>query len=278
MLNPGDIVLVPDPGYQTYNQGARFAGAEPVSMPLQPENDYLPDLTAIPPRLLTRVKILWLNYPHNPTGATATSRFFATVIDFARQHQILVCHDAAYNQVTFDGTYAPSILEVPGAAEVAVELTTLSKSHNMAGWRVGAALGNLQAVTALLKLKTHADSSHFRPVLDAATAAMLGDQSWLADRNTTYQDRRDLIVTALREMGLRPQKPRAALYIWCPLPKGWTSSGDFALHLLEKAHVSLAPGIIFGSHGEGYMRLSFVQPAERLAEAMRRIQVVLSEQ
>jgi len=268
LLNPGDVVLVPDPGYQTYTQGALFAGAEPISLPLLPENGYLPDLSAIPIEILQRAKIMWLNYPNNPTAALATTDFFREVIDFAHQHHILVCHDAAYTQVTFDGIYAPSILDIPGAAEVAVEFNTLSKSHNMAGWRVGAAVGNTAALAALLKLKTHADSGHFRPVLDAVVAALLGDQSWLNERNAIYQERRDVVVTALREMGLNPELPQASLYVWCPLPDGWDSASDFVLTLLEQAHISLSPGTIFGPRGEGYIRISLVQPIERLATAM----------
>ncbi len=186
LLNPGDVALVPDPGYQTYTQGALFAGAEPVAIPLLPENGYLPDLAAIPKNVLARAKILWLNYPNNPTAALATRGFFSEVVAFARQHDILVCHDAAYTQVTFDGIYAPSILDIPGADQVAIEFNTLSKSHNMAGWRVGAAVGQPAALAALLKLKSHADSAHFLPVLQAATAALAGDQSWLADRNAVY--------------------------------------------------------------------------------------------
>lgn len=271
LLNPGDVVLVPDPGYLTYNQGALFAGAEPVTLPLLPENSYLPDLAAIPSETLQRTKILWLNYPNNPTAALATTEFFNEVVAFAQQHDILICHDAAYTQVTFDGVYAPSILDISGADEVAVEFNTLSKSHNMAGWRLGAAVGNPEALAALLKLKTHADSGHFRPVLDAAVAAMLGDQSWVEERNAIYQERRDVVVTALREMGLNPQEPQASLYVWCPLPESSPSSSDFVLTLLEQAHVSLAPGTIFGPRGEGFVRISLVQPAERLAQAMERI-------
>jgi len=276
LLNPGDVVLVPDPGYQTYTQGARFAGAKPIPLPLLPENGYLPDLSAIPADILRRTKILWLNYPNNPTAALATTDFFGEVVAFGRRHHILVCHDAAYTQVTFDGNYAPSILDIPGAAEVAVEFNTLSKSHNMAGWRVGAAVGNSEVLTALLKLKTHVDSGHFRPILDASVAALEGDQSWLDERNGIYQKRRDVIVTALREMGLNPLEPQASLYVWCPIPESWDSAQDFVLTLLEQAHISLAPGTIFGQRGEGFVRISLVQPIEYLAEAMQRMRVVIT--
>lgn len=273
LLNPGDIALVPDPSYQTYAAGAIFADAEPVGVPLLLENGFLPNLEAIPQETWERAKILWLNYPNNPTAAVASLEFFAQAVDFCRQHHILLCHDAAYTQVTFDGYRAPSVLEVPGAAEVAIEFNTLSKSHNMAGWRIGVAAGQPQALSALFKLKTHTDSGQFLPVSEAATAALIGDQSWLDERNQTYAERRDLVMPALREMGLNPQEPQASLYIWCPLPEGWTSSSDFVLALLEQAHVSLAPGMIFGPRGEGFVRISLVQSEERLAEAMNRMRV-----
>jgi LL-diaminopimelate aminotransferase len=271
LLNPGDIAIIPDPGYQTYAAGAIFARAKPVSIPLLPENDFLPDLAAIPAEVARRAKILWLNYPNNPTAATASLEFFTEAVEFCRRHEILLCHDAAYNQVTFDGYRAPSVLEVPGAAEVAVEFSTLSKSHNMAGWRVGAAVGQPEAIAALLKLKTHADSGHFLPVLEAATAALTGDQSWLAERNAVYAARRDVVVTALRSLELTPQEPQASLYVWCPLPAGRDSAHEFVLTLLEQTLVSLAPGTIFGLRGEGFVRFSLVQPEAQLAEAMGRI-------
>lgn len=269
-LNPGDLVLVPDPGYLTYTQGTIFAGAEPVPVPLLAENDYLPDLGAIPAETARRVRILWLNYPHNPTAAVASLDFLEKAVDYCRQHSILLCHDAAYTQVTFDGTYAPSVLEVPGADQVALEFTTLSKSHNMAGWRVGAALGQPQALAALLKLKSHADSGHFMAVNEAVVAALTGDQSWLADRNAIYRERRDVVVEALIKLGLAPQVPRASLYVWVPLPPGWDSD-SFVLAALNQAHVSLAPGTLFGGRGQGYVRISLTQPLDRTRAAMTRL-------
>lgn len=270
LLNPGDVVLVPDPGYQTYVQGARFAGAEPVLFALLPENGFLPDLNAIPAEIARRAKLMWLNYPNNPTAAVADLEFFTRAMEFARSHGILLAHDAAYTQVTFDGWRAPSILEVPDAADVAVELNTLSKSHNMAGWRLGAAAGNADAIAALLKLKTHADSGHFLPVQEGAVAALTGDQGWLAERNAVYQARRDAALTALRAMGLQPHVSKASLYIWCPIPQDWRSM-DFALHVLDTAHVSLTPGTIFGRRGEGYFRLSLVQSVELIETALQRV-------
>lgn len=270
VLNPDDIVLLPDPGYLTYAQSAHFAGAETVLVPLKPENDYIPDLSKIPAEVLRRAKILWLNYPNNPTAAVAPLDFLAEAVAFCRHHDILLCHDAAYTQITYDGYRAPSILEVPGAAEVAVEFNTLSKSHNMAGWRVGAAFGHPGALDALMKLKTHVDSGHFLGITQAAIAALTGDQTWLEDRNLAYQERRDIVVNALKAMGFNPGQTQATLYVWFPTPSGWESD-SFVLDLLERGHLSLAPGSIFGPGGIRYVRISLTQPADRIKEAMARL-------
>jgi LL-diaminopimelate aminotransferase len=277
VLNPGDVVLVPDPGYQTYAQSAHFAGAEAVQLPLQPDNHYLPDISKIPAHVTRRAKLLWLNYPNNPTAAVAPLDLFTEAIAFCRQHDILLCHDAAYTQVTYDGYRAPSILEVPGATEVAVEFNTLSKSHNMAGWRVGAAFGQRNALDALFKLKTHADSGHFLGIIDATIAALNGDQDWLVARNLVYQKRRDLVVEALQEMGFNPEPVQASLYVWFPTPPGWNSD-TFVLDLLNRVHVSLAPGSIFGQGGRNHVRLSLTQPLDRLETAMQRLRNWLGNQ
>ncbi len=270
LLEPGDVVLVPDPGYQTYAQGALFARAEPYRVPLLPEKQYLPDLWAIPTEIVERAKILWLNYPNNPTAAVANIGFFKKAVDFCQRNQILLCHDAAYIQVMFDGNHAPSVLQVSDAKEIAVEFNTLSKSHNMAGWRSGVAVGQAEALAALLKIKTLADSGHFLPVTEASVAALTGDQSWLHSRNNVYQERRDIVITALLDMGFDPQVPGASLYIWCPLPDGF-SADQFVLQMIEDVHVSIAPGTVFGARGEGFMRISLVQPIDRINEAMERI-------
>jgi LL-diaminopimelate aminotransferase len=270
MVDEGDVVLIPDPAYLTYTQSTLVAGGEPYYLPLLEERDYLPDLNAIPEDIARRAKLLWLNYPNNPTAATAPLEFFVEAVDFARRHELLVCHDASYSQVTFDGYRAPSMLEVPGAKEVAVEFNTLSKSYNMAGWRVGVAIGQPKAVKALFTLKTHADSGHFLPVLRAATAALEGDQDWVQERNATYQRRRDLLIQGLRAAGLPTSTPRASLYLWVPIPHPWTSV-EFAGLLLEKGYVSLTPGTVFGAQGEGYLRLSITAPEERIQEALTRL-------
>ena len=270
VIDPGDVVLVPDPGYITYTQGALFAGGEPHRLPLLPERDFLPDLSTIPQDILKRARLLWLNYPSNPTAATASPEFFAEAVAFAREHNLLVCHDAAYSQVSFDGFQPSSLLQVPGAQEVAVEFNTLSKSHNMAGWRVGVALGHPEVLRALYNLKTNADSGHFLPVLEAATAAISGDQAWLRERNAIYQTRRDMVMQACKQLGWQAATPRASLYVWFHVPDGWDSEG-FASAVLQRSHVSLTPGTVFGVHGEGYIRLSFTDSTERVAQAMDRL-------
>jgi LL-diaminopimelate aminotransferase len=270
LIDPGDIVLIPDPGYLTYTQGTLLAGGEPYYLPLLAENQYLPRLESIPELVAQRASLLWLNYPNNPTAATATEEFFAAAVRFARQYDILICHDAAYNQVTFDAYRAPSLLQVPGAKEVAIEFNTLSKSHNMAGWRVGSALGQADALHSLYVLKTNADSGHFLPVLEAATVALTGDQDWLVERNDIYRRRRDLAVTSLHDMGAVVKSPQASLYVWASVPTGW-SSLEFTTTLLERANVSLTPGPVFGRHGEGYVRIALTETEDRIGEAMQRI-------
>ena len=269
VLNPGDVVLIPDPSYQTYSQVAKFANAVPILFPLDPENDYLPDFSAIPAETAKRAKLMWLNYPNNPTGAVASIDILQEAVEFCRKYEIILCHDAAYSQVTFD-YQAPSIFQIPDSISVAIELNTLSKSHNMAGWRVGAAIGHKESRKALYKLKTHADSGHFLPVIQAAIAAMSGDQSWLEERNKIYMKRRDELSDSLRRIGFTPQKPKASLYIWCPLPKEWTSE-TFVLETLKNTHVSFAPGIVFGCNWDKYIRISLTQPIERIQEAMERL-------
>jgi len=270
LLDSDDLVLVPDPGYVTYTRGALFAGAQVQTFPLLPELDYLPDLEAIPVELLSRAKLLWLNYPNNPTAATATLEFFERAVGLARQYGFLLCHDAAYIRINFDNYRCPSILQVNGAKDVAVEFNTLSKSHNMAGWRTGALLGNPQVVRTLFTLKTNADSSHFLPIFEASISALNGDQFWLEERNDVYRQRRDTVLAGLKKLGLAVRKPDASLYVWTPVPGGWTSE-SFAVAALEEAGVSLTPGTVFGPGGEGFLRLSITAPLERLQQAMHRL-------
>lgn len=270
LLEPGAIALVPDPGYLTYANGTSFAGGEPYVMALREEHGYLPCLEDVPKTIADRARLLWLNYPNNPTGAVAEVGFFEEAVEFAREHDVLLCHDAAYTQVTYDGHRAPSILEIPGAKDVAIEFNTLSKSHNMAGWRAGVVVGNPQALEAIYSLKTHIDSGQFLPIMDACVQALTGDREWVEKRNEIYRRRRDLVAGVLRELGSSFLMPHGALYIWFTCPPGWTSVG-FSEALLKDTGVSLAPGLIFGDQGRGFARLSFCAPEARLADAMARI-------
>jgi LL-diaminopimelate aminotransferase len=269
-VDPRDVVLVPDPGYPTYTLGTLLAGGSVVRVPLLADNDFLPDLAAIPPDVARSARILWLNYPNNPTGAIASLEFFAQAVDFAREYDILICHDNPYCDVTFEGYSAPSLLQVPGAKEVTLEFNSLSKTYNMAGWRVGMAVGHAQAVEALARTKTNIDSGIFRPIQDASVLALTGDQQWLDDRNEIYRERRDLILAALQEIGIEAPRPVASLYIWAPVPAGY-SSEDFAGRLLNEAGVSITPGNVFGPHGEGFVRISLGMSTARIREALERM-------
>lgn len=269
-VDPGETVLVPDPGYPTYALGTLLAGGATVSMPLLAESGYLPDLDAIPPAVAQSAKIMWLNYPNNPTGAVASLEFFERAVAFARRYDVLICHDNPYCDIVFDGYTAPSLLQVPGAMELALEFNSLSKTYNMAGWRVGMAVGNATAVEALARTKTNIDSGIFRPIQDAAGVALTGDQSWLAGRNEIYRERRDLILATLEEIGIQADKAIASLYIWAQVPQGY-SSAEFARTLLEDAGISIAAGSAFGAHGEGYVRISLGMSTERIREAMERL-------
>ena len=272
VIEPGDTALIPNPYYVTYLRGAEFAGGKPYFIPLLAENDYLPELDKIPADVADAAKLIWVNYPNNPLSATAPLSFYEELVYFAKAHNILVCADAAYSQVYYGEEKPPSVLQVEGAMDVAIEFNSLSKSHNMAGWRVGAAVGNPIVLEKLLKLKTHADSGHFGPILEAASHAMGTEASWLHERNAVYRERRDLIVSSLRKMGVNVKSPQASLYIWCPIPEG-RKSEEFALAMLEEANVSVAPGTVFGGNGEGYIRISITQPKEMIIEAMKRLEI-----
>lgn len=271
LLNPGDIALVPDPGYPVYSASCLIAGGEVYYFPLTPERQFLPDLDAIPSDVLAKSKILWLNYPNNPTGAVATMQFFEDVVTFARKHHILIAHDAPYADVTFDNYRAPSLMQVPGAKEVAVEFNSLSKTYNMAGWRLGMAVGNPDVIRYLFTYKSQMDTSNFAPIFEAGVTALTGDQSWLDERNLIYKERRDLVVSGLLESGFKLEIPRAAIYVWAQLPDGMSNSMDFCARLLEETGVSMTPGIVYGQHGEGFVRISLGTSTDRIKEAMQRL-------
>jgi len=272
-ISPGDVALVPDPSYPTYASGTLLAGGEVYRMPLRPENDFLPDLESIPVAVREKAKVLWVNYPNNPTGAVGSLAFFEQVVAFARRWGLLVCHDAPYCDVTFDGYVAPSMLQVPGAKEVVLEFNSLSKSHNMAGWRVGVAVGNKQAVAALLQVKSNVDSGIFLPIQRAATVALRGDRGWMQARNAEYAQRRDMMLRAVQDLGLHAHRPKATLYVWVQVPDGYTSQ-EFADIVLEQTGVSITPGSMYGQTGEGFVRMSVGAPTDRVAEAMARLRSV----
>lgn len=271
ILNPGDVALVPDPGYPVYTAGAIIAGAEVYYLPLLEKNHFLPDLKSIPADILRRAKLMWLDYPNNPTGAVAPLSFFEEVVAFAREHEILVAHDAPYVDVCFDNYIAPSIMQVQGAKDVAVEFTSTSKTYNMGGWRLGAAVGNAQVLGYLHTYKSQMDSSHFGPILSAGAAALTGDQEWVQDRNLVYKERRDIIVSALRQAGFTVNTPPAAIYVWARLPEGVKDSTEYCNRMLEQTGVSTTPGVVYGPSGEGYLRISLGTPTPRVKEAMQRL-------
>jgi LL-diaminopimelate aminotransferase len=269
-VNPGDIVLAPNPGYPVYNVGTIFAGGTTFFMPLLEKNGYLPDFSGIPKYVASQAKIMWLNYPNNPTTATATLEFFEEAVDFARRNKILICHDAAYVELTYDGYEAPSILQVHGAKDVAVEIGSLSKPYNMTGWRIGFAVGNAEAISALALVKENMDSGILRAIQFAGVKALRGPQDCVLRMREIYRARRDLVVDGLNKLGWKLDRPKATFYIWAPVPKGYTSM-DFATMLLEKADVVVTPGVGYGEYGEGYFRISLTYPDHVLEEAMRRI-------
>jgi LL-diaminopimelate aminotransferase len=270
--NPGDVNLVPDPGYPVYGIGTLFAGGIPQIMPLYKEKGFLPDLQSVPVEAARRAKILFLNYPNNPTGAVATREFFEEVLKFAREYNLIVCHDAAYNEIAFDDYQPISFLEVAGGKDVAIEFGSLSKTFNMTGWRIGYAVGNSLAVEALYRFKTNADSGLFKAIQYAGVEAFSNSQMepFLEELRNLYRRRRDIVVKALQEAGWLLEAPKATFYIWAPVPPGY-SSQEFVTFLLQETGVVVTPGRGFGKHGEGYFRIALTVNEERLQEAMERI-------
>ncbi len=270
-INPGDIALVPTPAYPVYNIGTLLAGGKSHFMPLVRENGFLPDLDAISPDVARKAKVLFINYPNNPTGATAEWDFYEKVVAFAREYDLIVCHDAAYTEMAFDGYSPMSFLEVPGARDVGIELHSLSKTYNMTGWRIGFAVGNAQILDGLGQVKSNVDSGAFNAVQYAGIAALESDQSCVAEMNHIYRERRDVMIAGLRKLGLDPHTPKATFYVWCPTPPGVTSAGFTSLLLKESGIVTM-PGSGFGEPGEGYVRMALTVPKERIAEAVERMQ------
>jgi len=269
-LDPGDVALAADPGYPVYTAGPALAGAEAVLMPLRPELGFVPDLGTIPGEALARARLLFLNYPNNPTGAVVPEGFFERVVELAREHEVLVVHDNSYSETTYDGYVAPSFLATPGAKQVGIEVFSLSKGFNMTGWRCAAVLGNADAIRSYWRLKTNVDSGLFEAVQLAGAAALSGPRGPIEQTNAVYARRRDLVVDALRGIGVRIEPPRGTIYVWAPVPDGDTSA-SFAERVLEEAAVVVSPGSMYGPSGEGFFRISLTTPDDRIAEAMMRI-------
>ncbi|MCY3638941.1 MAG: LL-diaminopimelate aminotransferase, partial [Chloroflexi bacterium] len=254
-IDPGDIALVPDPGYPVYSVGTWFAGGECHWMPLLEENGWMPDLDAIPDDVADKAKVIWLNYPNNPTGAIADADYFGKVVEFAKAHDIAVMHDASYSEVAFDGYHPISFLETPGAMDVGVEFHSLSKSYNMTGWRLGMAVGNEEIISSLMVIKSNLDSGVPNAIQYMGMEAMQLSQKAIDERNAIYERRRDRVVQTLRDIGLDAIPPKASLYVWTRIPEGFTSA-EFTALLLDEADIVVTPGNGYGQYGEGYIRLS----------------------
>ena len=274
-VDPGDYVLVPDPGYPVYAIATTFAGGTPYKMPLKVENGFLPDLDAIPADIAAKAKLMFINYPNNPTGAVADYDFFAKVVEFAARHNIIVCHDSAYTELAYGDCKPMSFLEVPGAKEVGIEFHSLSKTYNMTGWRIGFAIGNAKIVQGLGKVKTNIDSGAFQAIQEAAITALSSDQQCVREMCEVYRKRRDMMVDFLKKAGFTLTAPQATFYLWIDNPAGMTSA-EVSTMFLEKAGVVVTPGSGFGDAGEGYFRISLTVPEARLNEAGERIVKVLS--
>lgn len=274
-LDPEDVALASDPGYPVYTGGPILAGAKAELLPLVPELGFAPDLSAVPADVAGRARLMFINYPNNPTGAIVPDGFFEMAVSFAREHEILVVHDNAYSETTYDGYVAPSFLATPGAKEVGVEVFSLSKGYNMTGWRCAAILGNAEAIQTYWRLKTNVDSGLFEAIQMTGVTALEGPSGPLERMNQTYTRRRDLVVSALREIGVEVASPKGTIYVWAPVPEGHTST-SFCELVLEEAAVVISPGSMYGPSGEGFFRIALTAPDERIEEAVERMREHLS--
>ncbi|MDD1724900.1 MAG: LL-diaminopimelate aminotransferase [Methanospirillum sp.] len=270
LVSPGDYVLVPSPGYPVYSTGTLFAEGRVHEMPLTGENGFLPDLDAIPKNVANQARLMWINYPNNPTSSIAPPSFYQEVVEYAREHEIVVVSDNAYSEISFDGYRAPSFLETDGAGEVGIEMHSLSKTYNMTGWRIGMAVGNPDIIRGLGIVKTNIDSGVFNPVQYAAAAALTGPQDCVADACRIYQERRDVLVGGLRRLGFDITAPKATFYVWLRVPDSMT----FAAKMLDEAGIVVTPGIGFGRAGEGYVRFAITRSVDRIREAISRMEEV----
>jgi LL-diaminopimelate aminotransferase len=269
-VEAGDYTLIPDPGYPVYQTATIFAGGEPYRMPLKAENHFLPDLNTIPEEIARKAKLLWINYPNNPTGALASIEFFTELVHFCQQYNILLCHDHAYSEMAYDGYKSPSVLQVPGAKDITLEFHSLSKSYNMTGWRIGFVVGNASAIQALKQVKTNVDSGVFKAIQKAAIAAYSTSEADLQALMSIYQKRRDIIVQGLQSLGWPIEPPKATLYVWVPVPPGYSSS-EFVGLLLDKCAIMVPPGNGYGAAGEGFFRIALTIPEARMHEAIQRM-------
>lgn len=272
-IDPGDVVLVPSPGYPVYPVAASFAGGTAYEMPLLKRNGFLPDLNAIPPDVAQKAKLMFLNSPNNPTSVIADVAFFQRVVDFAKERHVIVCHDAAYSEIFYDGQRPPSFLEADGAMDVGIEFHSLSKTFNMTGWRLGFAVGRAEVIAGLSQIKSNLDSGQFQAIQEAGITALESDDRLTAGLRAIYQERRDVLVAGLRNLGLQFETPSATFYVWIEVPQGYTSA-SFTAHLLEKAGLVTTPGNGFGAPGEGYIRMTITTTKERLAEAVDRLKQI----
>ncbi|HEX73842.1 MAG TPA: LL-diaminopimelate aminotransferase [Dehalococcoidia bacterium] len=269
-IDHGDIALVPDPAYPVYSISTILAGGKAYYMPIIEENDFLPDLDAIPAHIIKRAKLIWISYPNNPTSATTDLNYFNRIVEFAHQHNLAVCHDGPYSEVAFDGYQPVSFMQADGAREVGVEFHSLSKSYNMTGWRIGMVVGNAEMIDALKRVKSNLDSGIPQAIQYAAIEALTASQDCIQEHNAIYQRRRDLIIKVLNSIGLEAKPPKAGLYIWAKVPEGYTSV-DLATDLLEEIGVVVIPGVGYGKNGEGYVRLSLTIPDAELARGLSRL-------
>lgn len=273
LIDPGDTALVPDPGYPVYAMGTILAGGTPYYLPLTEKNHFLPDLDSIPADIAGKAKVLWINYPNNPTGAIAGADFFEKVVHFAKKHDIPVCHDGPYSEVAFDGYKPTSFLQINGAKDVGVEFHSCSKTYNMTGWRIGFAVGNRDMINALMRYKSNVDSGIFQAVQLAAIEALTGNQDSVSQHNAIYQRRRDELVAVLRELGLQVTPPKASLYLWVHVPQGYTAV-TFTTKLLDETAIAVTPGTGYGPSGEGYVRLSLTTPETDIKEGICRLKAL----
>ncbi len=271
LIDPGDVALATDPGYPVYEIGTMFAGGVTIKLPLTRESDWKPDLDAIPEDLAAKAKVLWLNYPNNPTAAVADVAFFEKVVAWAKEYDVSICHDNPYCDVAYDGYRPISIFQVPGARDIAIEFNSWSKIYNMTGWRIGMAVGNGDLVDALMRVKSNIDSGIPQAIQEMAIEAVEGPQDVIDEHNAIYQRRRDRIVEAVRKIGLEVDPPKASLYVWAKLPDGITS-GDFAARVIDECAVVVTPGRGYGLNGEGYVRLSVTTPDDQVEEGCQRLE------